>query len=110
MFSRICIVQIQPRKVVLDNNAHFAYCRAPTRQQDDPDRTDQEPICPERSRSSSGSGGAIRVVKYFDGLAITCESGYQQLHRSSKFTNTIRTISEIENKKSPTYHAACTGY
>ena len=54
MLCRICAVQIQPRKHVLDHADHTA----PTRQHeldhtDHTDYTDQECICPERSRSCS---------------------------------------------------------
>ena len=52
MLWRICVVQIQPRKHVLD----LADYTASTRQHelDHTDHTDQEPIRPERSRSSCG--------------------------------------------------------
>ena len=54
MLRMICIVQVQPRRYVLD---HADYT-APTRQHeldrtdhtDHIDHTDQESICPERSR------------------------------------------------------------
>ena len=47
MLYRICKVQIQPGNYVLD---HAGYT-APTRQHDEPDYTDEENICPERSTS-----------------------------------------------------------
>ena len=49
----VCIVQIQPRKHVPD---HADYT-APTRQRelDHTDHTDEESICPERSRSCNGN-------------------------------------------------------
>ena len=50
MPCRICIVQIETRKPVLD---HADYT-APTRQHE-PDPTDQELVCPEKCRSSSGN-------------------------------------------------------
>ena len=49
MLCRICTVHIQSRKHVIDH----ADCTAPTLQHE-LDHTDQESICPERSRSSSG--------------------------------------------------------
>ena len=50
MLYRICTVQVQPRKHVLD---HADYT-APTRQHG-LDHTDQQSICPEGSRSSLGT-------------------------------------------------------
>ena len=50
MLCRICTVQIQPKKHVLDHADHTA----PTRKHEPhhTDHTDQESICPEKSRSS----------------------------------------------------------
>ena len=60
---RICIVKIQPRKLVRD---HAGYT-APTRQHElsiEPtDHTDQEYICPERSRSWSRIDDKFRCDK-----------------------------------------------
>ena len=50
MLCKICIVQFQPKKHALDDADHTT----PTRQQE-LDHADQESICPERSRSSSGN-------------------------------------------------------
>ena len=49
MLCRICTVQIQPRKRVVDDTDHYM---APARQHElDRTRTDQWSICPERCRS-----------------------------------------------------------
>ena len=71
---RICVVQIQPRKHVLD---HAGYT-APTRQHeldhtdhtdhtnhtDHTDHTDQDYICPERYRSSSENRRSVRCEEW----------------------------------------------
>ena len=55
----LCIVQIQPRKHVLD----YADYLAPTRQRE-LDGSDQGYICPERSRSSRENRRYARGVTY----------------------------------------------
>ena len=56
---RICIVQIQPRKHILDR----AEYTAPTRKHEQ-DHTGQEYICPETSRSCCGNRLSVRRVEH----------------------------------------------
>ena len=78
MLCKICIVQFQPRKDVLDHTDNTASTRqreldhtdhtASTRQReldhtDHTDHTDQGYICPERSRSCRGNRWSVRGVK-----------------------------------------------
>ena len=75
---RICAVQIQPRKLVLD---HADYT-APTRQHD-LDRTDQESICPDGSRSWRENRLSVRSVEDSKGHTIT---GWNQTAVSTFFS------------------------
>ena len=81
MLCRICIVQIQPRKYVLYHADHTA----PTRQHE-LDHTDQEYICPERSRARSGHRLSARCEEVYCAEYLVLQSTYYQGYLHSLYS------------------------